>query len=110
MDLMTPDILTQLGISGTPALIVYLIIWNSTKHRKEERNAELEILESKVEANKESLSKHLNFHREKEDSVCNKIDDVHKRINKVDDRLNLLSSQLHKIEGFLEAKKQYDKD
>jgi len=98
VEAMIPDIFKQFGVSGMLCVILYLVIRSSTEQRKEKRDAEIEVLTNKVDANKESLTKHINHHQDFEKNVCHKID----RIN---DRLNPLCNDVSRILGYMEGKK-----
>jgi len=97
MDAMMPEIIQQFGISGVLCILLYLVIRSSTEQRKEKRDAEIEILSNKVEANRESLTKHIGHHQDFEKNACHKID----RIN---DRLNPLCNDVSRILGYMEGK------
>jgi len=87
MDTMIFEILKEFGLPILPSALLYLVINRATEQRVEQRNTELQILKSQLETLRESLTKHISFHKDKEASLCGKIEAVHQRINKLDDKL-----------------------
>jgi len=100
MDIL--DLMSRLGISGSTSVLLYIIMQRNTEQRKEKRDAELQILESKVTAIKESLTKHIAHHQSFEQNICNKFDKLY-------DRLNPLCDNVSRMLGIFEAKNDKDK-
>jgi len=91
------DALLKMGAGGVPTAILFLYVLKSTERRKETRDAEIKILKDKIEAQKESFTRHISHHQDFEKNICHKIDKIY-------DRLNPISDSVKKIEGYLEAK------
>jgi len=97
MDPMLLDIIRELGLGSVSTLILYVVMSRSTEHRKADRDAQLEVLSSKVDANERSLTKHISQHQDFEKTLCHKFDKMY-------DRLNPLSDSVNRILGYMEAK------
>jgi len=104
MEAITIDILSKLGISGIPAVIIYLLINRSTEHRKEARDGQIQTLEDRIETCKQSLTKHISHHQDYEKSICHKIDKINERFDRLDDRLNPIANAVSSIQGYMEGK------
>lgn len=78
MEAMIPDILVKLGVGGISAAVVYLV------------------LSSKIEALRNSLTKHISHHQDYEKNICHKFDKMYERLNPLCDAVN-------KILGYIEA-------
>jgi len=97
MDNLIPYILTNFGIPGGIAVILYYVIERATKQRKEERDVQMDSLNRRMDALENSLTKHINRHEAYEKSVCGKIDKIYERLNPISDSVNF-------IKGVLEGK------
>jgi len=102
MEAVIEYILTNFGVPGVIAVGLYLIINHSTKQRKEERDAQMQVIGKRIDMLEAGLAKHINRHEAYEKSVCGKIDKVYERLNPISDSVNF-------IKGVLEGKNDKSK-
>jgi len=90
MDPIVEYALTKFGIPGGIAVIFYYVIERATKHRKEERDSQMDMLNRRVTSleNKQvELGK-----------------DIVAQVQRIYDRLTTIGDSVKKTEGYLEGK------
>jgi len=90
MEAVIEYVLTKFGIPGGIAIALYYVINKATEQRKEERDAQIDMLQQRVATLE---SKHVELGK-----------DIVAQVQRIYDRLTTIGDSVKKTEGYLEGR------
>jgi hypothetical protein len=97
MEAMIEYILMNFGVPGMIGVGLYLMINHATKQRKEERDAQMNAQQQRIDLLERSFAKHIDRHEGWEKNVFEEVKKIYERLNPISDSVN-------RIQGYLEGK------